>query len=130
MSEITWLYLIATDVAPLPPVKAVKVGITANPFGRVDDLQCGCPDQLYIARAFGFSSRARARSLEKHFHHWKRDHRIHREWFYLDVDEALESLRIHIEASLTDGTEDYLDRFLEILWADSEEELTDLSEFA
>lgn len=135
MSAAVWLYVIAEDVAPNEPVGPCKVGISSNPFCRMDALQTGCPSgQLYIVRAFGFASRAVAQSLESHFHRWRNFQRRHREWFDLSPDDAVRLVRHHIHNTLTNegkGCAGRLeDRLEDVIWADTEDELTDLSEFA
>ena len=68
--------------------------------------------------------------MEKHFHQWHEEHNWHREWFDFTPEWGTELLRRHICMTLMDGPEDDYERFEALLWADTEDELTDLSEFA
>lgn len=117
MSERAWLYIIAEEHGDdlKPPV---KIGISGNPWSRVNALQAGCPSgYLYLYHAFCLANRELARSLEQHFHRWQDAKRIHGEWFELSPDEALSLLRTHVIASLWDGEDEAAhDQFMDVVY--------------
>lgn len=128
--ERTWLYIIAEDTAPDAPRDLVKIGFSNKPFKRLDTLQAGCPTGcLYIVRAFGFKDRAYVQSIEKHFHGWLKNDQCHREWFWIAPDWAVELVRRHICLTMREESDADYEEFKRILWADTEDEFTDLGSF-
>lgn len=97
-SGVTWLYIIAAD----GPYGPCKIGISDNPWSRVENLNPCSPDgSLTVYFAFGLPSRRVAHELEQHFHKWQKKVRLHHEWFDLTPDEALHAMCMHIWATFS-----------------------------
>jgi hypothetical protein len=124
--EDTWLYIIAEDNYD-ELTDLVKVGISGNPWYRVEALQPGCPSGcLFLYHAFCFPFRRMALELEQGFHRWQKGQRLHGEWFHLMPHDALDKLRTHIAASFREFDEDGYERLLDVLHGESEDNTTDL----
>ena len=101
---ITWLYIITPDAYPYGPC---KIGISENPWSRVEDLNPASPcGSLIVYYAFGLPKRELAHDLEQHFHKWQKKKRLHHEWFDFSPDEALKEVCMHVWASFSDCLED------------------------
>lgn len=81
--------------------RPVKVGISANPWGRLKSLQTGAPFRMAIAATFWTPSRDIARALETAFHTVKATHRTNGEWFDMSVTEALAAMCANYRGMLT-----------------------------
>lgn len=80
----TYVYI----AAPLHGDGLIKVGMSDDPYRRLNDLQSGSPVELRIVEVYGFDTRYEAAILERSFHLAHADARRHGEWFDVDVDEA------------------------------------------
>ena len=61
---------------------AFKIGISSNPSSRMNDLQIGCPLPVVLHRAYAGKAMG---SLEGYLHQRFRDHRLHGEWFKIEL---------------------------------------------
>lgn len=68
-----------------------KIGIALDPVQRLRDIQVGCPHRLRLYFAEPIPSGARL--IEKACHARLSDHRVSGEWFSIDADTAIETVR-------------------------------------
>lgn len=85
--SLTYVYVVAKRerdklVAP------VKVGITANPSKRLDQIQTACPFPAGIMCCFACPNREAARSIERAFHDVEDGRNLHGEWFDIEPHHA------------------------------------------
>ncbi|RVD44885.1 GIY-YIG nuclease family protein [Mesorhizobium sp. M4A.F.Ca.ET.020.02.1.1] len=85
------VYIIAHD-----PAGPVKIGKSAFLASRLEGLQTGNPNKLYVFAAFIGASRARAMVMEGRIHDALDDARLIGEWFSLTVEEAKKACRANI----------------------------------
>lgn len=68
---------------------AVKIGHSVDPYGRLPEIQLGCPLSLKVEALVPGGA-----AEEKRFHTWFEDDRIHGEWFRLT--EMIETIiKVH-----------------------------------
>ena len=88
MSDMTtYIYVIGRAEGP------VKVGITADLFGRIRSLQTGCPFKLRLLYASPATDRANALEHEQIFRDVYAEQRLEGEWFDMSADEAIEGVQ-------------------------------------
>ena len=81
------VYIIAeSSTGPL------KIGIAANPEGRLADLQVGNPRPLLLVHSFACGSRAKAEQAERNFHRILAAYSIRGEWFDCSIEEAIKQI--------------------------------------
>lgn len=68
--------------------KFTKIGISNNPEYRLQSLQLGSPDTLFIHSLLRCQSESNARLVERKLHKRFADARIHGEWFQMDADRV------------------------------------------
>lgn len=66
----------------------VKIGIAADPVGRLAQLQTGNPNELSLHRKYLCPTREIAQVAEKLTHERLADHRLNGEWFSCGIDDA------------------------------------------
>ncbi|WP_354122427.1 GIY-YIG nuclease family protein [Bradyrhizobium sp. LA6.8] len=74
----TFLYAIGRRCGP------VKIGISANPKGRLAEFQTACPFKIHLLHFALCESRASAFEDEASAHRFLREHRLWGEWFNVD----------------------------------------------
>jgi len=75
-----YVYFITEDINE----KAVKIGVSRDPFSRLDTLQTGSSRTLQLPLFFGPWSRKGAFDIEKDLHSRLDSKRIRGEWFRTD----------------------------------------------
>ncbi len=78
------LYLITSD--EYKKKKLYKIGISKDPEKRLSNLQAGSPYTLYI---YDFFQVYQSRVLERAVHEHYKEHRVIKEWFFVEDLEAL-----------------------------------------
>lgn len=66
----------------------IKLGISGNPWSRLDTLQTGCPQRLSLRAVVDWND-----CYERHLHCWLADDRLYGEWF-----SPNERVRLVVEA--------------------------------
>lgn len=85
----TYVAAVVRDGRPRSPT---KVGVSANPWARVHDMQTGSPLPLTVLHAMWFPTREEALEYEHLFHVQNDSCRLHGEWFEIEPWEALNCL--------------------------------------
>ena len=89
MTEKGCYVYVAAVVIDEKPTKPTKVGISANPWCRVHEMQTGSPHRLTMLHAIWRPTRATALEDERFFHRAYAYARLHGEWFDLEPGDAL-----------------------------------------
>lgn len=97
MSEAVYIYAIGCPDGP------VKIGVSASPQGRLNDLQVACPYKIDLLHMRQCRNRRHAMSHERLIHKIYSDHRLIGEWFEIDEEIAIEAIDTSID------TEAYFD---------------------
>lgn len=83
MNEVS-VYIIAPVGAETP----CKIGVSDQPYGRLETLRSGSPLPLEIVELYQEPDRVSAMALEREFHEAHADCRLHGEWFDISAEEA------------------------------------------
>jgi hypothetical protein len=67
----------------------VKVGISANPAGRISSIRTCCPNKIEFAHVFCLPAKFMARDLEAEFHQVFAKRVLNGEWFDMSPYEAV-----------------------------------------
>jgi hypothetical protein len=84
-----YVYAITYEEAETDEPCPMKVGISANPWSRIREIQTGCPHPLWIAGTVRMPSRDAALFVESQFHSRNGHVRLNGEWFEISVWSAL-----------------------------------------
>lgn len=88
MSVETFVYVIGRPQGP------VKIGMSIDPERRAKALQPGCPFPLRVLHRVAFLSGKKAYEVEQQTHEILDDCATVGEWFDVDADYALDSIRV------------------------------------
>lgn len=75
-----------------------KIGVAANPDGRLTQLRTGHPFPLAVHAHFEFPTEAEARTVERTAHKALKEKRLSGEWFEITTSEAVAAVESAIEA--------------------------------
>lgn len=118
------VYLIASDAtAPNGPWlrgadkndRLLKIGISADPIGRLATLQTANPSRLTMEKIWSFASRQEAHDVEWHAHDLLRHYRLCGEWFFSDpwyCGVKITEIIATMASQVWDWHPEYLQRFL------------------
>lgn len=111
-----FIYVVGVDDKP------VKIGSARNVDARVKELQIGCPAKLnvYLTVDAGFDV---ARSIEMRAHGILKEHRLHGEWFDVDVEQAKAAIIKASESVMPDEIRIRLNDDDPLVWLEAEYEL-------
>ena len=73
-----------------------KIGISANPQGRLSGMQTGSPEALYLVYQSRPVARSMAVEVERMVHAHLAEWRLHGEWFDLPYDLCVEPIELAI----------------------------------
>lgn len=85
-NSLTSIYVIGTDNGPL------KIGYTADPKGRLSNLQVGQPTEIKLFYEEATET-AKAKVIEKLIHRTLGHKRVRGEWFNVSVEEAIAEVK-------------------------------------
>jgi hypothetical protein len=80
---MSYVYIIGRATGP------VKVGISNNPWSRLEQLKTGCPFPVEVLFNRDLGSRDLAIQIEQDFHAVYEEDRLHGEWFDMDDEAAI-----------------------------------------
>jgi len=86
-----FIYAIGREDGP------IKIGISANPWARVLDLQTACPFKIELIHARECGDRPRAMGIERTLHRTFEVERLEGEWFNINDQLAVERIDDAIE---------------------------------
>lgn len=83
-----FVYFISAGANP------IKIGISADPFSRLADLQTAHYKKLHLLFTIECLNRAAALELESAFHRWYEDRHIRLEWYDVTPDKIAADIRL------------------------------------
>ena len=90
MSAACFVYIIGREEGP------VKVGISRNPAGRLDQIKAGCPFEIDVICQASMPDRSAAFAIEYAFHSSNSDRRLSGEWFEMDWESAADAVDVFV----------------------------------
>ena len=90
-NEIVWLYAIGCEQGP------IKVGISADPHGRVLSIQTCCPFPIKLIYVRQCGTRAEGVQHEESIQECYAEYRLRGEWFNFDFHMAAEAIDMVID---------------------------------
>ncbi len=103
--DTTYIYILAAVNGEMLE-GPVKIGISADPWKRLNEIQTGNPRELQVATWFPLPTREIARHIEFGIHQVQRGRALRGEWFDMGVVQAIQIVCIAIRTALeAHGTE-------------------------
>lgn len=102
-----YIYLIGQN-----DCKFVKIGAAFNIKARLQELQVGNPQKLFLIGAKEVLNKYLANKLEKELHEKFKNHRLNGEWFYLtpEIEEEFKHNTLTAEVVFKDEVRDFRER--------------------
>jgi len=97
-----YVYVIGTVQPDCTLGSPVKVGITANPYGRLSTIKTSCPNPVEFAHLFQTRTKDAAVILERAAHKLWEGASLNGEWFDTDPDSIAQDISDTIESAIID----------------------------
>jgi predicted GIY-YIG superfamily endonuclease len=98
LSEIPWkhsVYVIGSGGGP------VKIGYARNVNKRLQSLQIGSHEQLYVLETIDRLTHKEALAIERAVHKELADKRVRGEWFDVSLDEAMKAIHSKLDLKVS-----------------------------
>ena len=91
---MTVYFITEEENSDCDPIR-LKIGRAVKLKKRMSDLQTGNPDKLTVMGVIETDGEAADKVLEKKIQHHYAQQRSHKEWFYLNASDVIETLKAH-----------------------------------